>query len=85
MTETAEQSKSEADTPTTPENATTETSANFERQALEAPPSLIAEFVDFLLHNKKWWLTPIILVLFLLGLFVVIGGSPAGPFIYSFF
>jgi len=54
----------------------------FARQAEERPPGLIAEFVDFLLHNKKWWLIPIILVLLLLGVLVFLGGSPAAPFIY---
>ncbi len=54
----------------------------FQRQADEAPPGLIAEFVDFLLHNKKWWLAPIILVLVLLGVLVMLGGSGMLPFIY---
>ena len=41
----------------------TKTSVNdFERQAEEAQPGLIAEFIDFLKHSKKWWLTPIIVV-----------------------
>ncbi|MBN2476925.1 MAG: hypothetical protein JXB62_20120 [Pirellulales bacterium] len=60
-------------------------SSEFERQAEQAQPGLIAEFVDFLLHNKKWWLTPIILVLVLVGILVVLGGSPAAPFIYTLF
>jgi len=53
--------------------------------AEEAPMGFFAEFIDFLLHNKKWWLTPIILVLLLLGLFIVLGGSAAGPFVYTLF
>ena len=56
--------------------------ADFERRADEAQPGLIAEFVDFLLHNKKWWLTPIILVLVLFGVLVILGGSGMMPFIY---
>ncbi|GAB4141512.1 MAG: hypothetical protein Tsb009_11310 [Planctomycetaceae bacterium] len=83
-----------AEKPDVPTAASTESSQtqqesshqDFASQASEAPPGLIAEFVDFLLHNKKWWLTPIILVLFLLGLFVILGGSgAAAPFIYSLF
>ncbi|MHC4176359.1 MAG: DUF5989 family protein, partial [Planctomycetota bacterium] len=35
----------------------------FEQQADQPQIGLLAEFVYFLLHNKKWWLTPIILVL----------------------
>lgn len=58
---------------------------DFTRQAGEKPPGLIAEFVDFLIHNKKWWLTPIILVLLLLGVVVWLGGTSFAPFIYPAF
>ena len=58
------------------------TSTSFAEQADEAPPSLVAEFADFLIHNKKWWLTPIILVLLLAAYFAIVGGSAAAPFIY---
>ena len=59
--------------------------SDFERQATEAPPGLIAEFVDFLKHSKKWWLTPIIVVLMLIGAMVALLASPAAPFIYTLF
>jgi hypothetical protein len=59
--------------------------AEFLRQAAEAPPSLLAEFWDFLRHNKKWWLTPIIAVLLLVGLAVVLLNTGAAPFIYTLF
>lgn len=55
----------------------------FARQAAEPPPGVIAEFWDFLVHNKKWWLTPIVVILLLLGLLIVVGGSAAAPFIYT--
>ena len=45
----------------------------------------VREFVDFLTHNKKWWLTPIILVLLLLGVLIALGGTAAAPFIYTIF
>lgn len=48
-------------------------------------PSLVAEFIGFMKENKKWWLSPIILVLLLLGLLVLLGGSGVAPFIYSLF
>ncbi|HUG90892.1 MAG TPA: DUF5989 family protein [Planctomycetaceae bacterium] len=56
--------------------------ADFARQAGQAPPGLLAEFWDFLIHNKKWWLTPIILVLLLAAAFVLLSGTTVGPFIY---
>ena len=46
---------------------------------------LVAEFWDFLKHNKKWWLTPILLVLLMVGVLVVMGGTVAAPFIYTLF
>lgn len=60
-------------------------SAVFEQLAKERRPSLVAEFWDFLKHNKKWWLLPIVLVLLLLGLIVLLAGSPVAPFIYTVF
>jgi hypothetical protein len=60
-------------------------SAEFERLAKERRPSLLAEFWDFLKHNKKWWLLPIILVLLLLGLLILLAGTSAAPFIYTIF
>ena len=43
------------------------------------------EFIEFLRHRKKWWLTPIILVLLMVGLLVIVGGTGAAPFIYTLF
>ena len=43
------------------------------------------EFLDFLLHNKKWWLAPIILALLLVGFLAVLSGTGAAPFIYTLF
>lgn len=57
----------------------------FRRQAEQPPRSFPAEFLDFLLHNKKWWLTPIILVLLLVGLLAIFAGTGAAPFIYTLF
>ena len=58
---------------------------DFQRQAEQAPPGLVAEFFDFVLHNKKWWLTPIIVVLLVLGLLVLLSGTGAAPLIYTLF
>jgi len=54
-------------------------------QAEQKPVGLIREFWDFLKHNKKWWLTPIILVLLLFGVLLILGGTAAAPFIYTLF
>ncbi len=57
----------------------------FEREAEEQRAGLISEFWSFLKHNKKWWLLPIVIVMFLLGLLVVLGGTAGAPFIYTLF
>ena len=52
----------------------------------EAPQvGLVAEFVDFLKYNKKWWMTPILLVLGLIAVLVVISATGGAPFIYALF
>lgn len=41
---------------------------------------------SFLKERKKFWLIPIILVLVLLGVIIVLGGSSAiAPFVYTLF
>jgi hypothetical protein len=48
--------------------------------------SIIREFWDFLKVRKKWWLTPIIIFLILLGALVVLAeGSAIAPLIYTLF
>lgn len=58
---------------------------DFERQATERPTGLVREFWDFLRHNKKWWLTPILIVLLLVMGLVLLGGTAMMPFIYTLF
>ena len=60
-------------------------SVDFEQLASTSQPSLVQELWDFLRYNKKWWLTPIILVLLLAGLLVLLSHSAAAPFVYTLF
>jgi hypothetical protein len=57
----------------------------FAEQASRQQSGIVAEFVEFLLHNKKWWITPIIVVLLLFGVLIMLGGTAAAPFIYTLF
>ncbi len=59
--------------------------SEFEKAKEGKQASLLREFVDFVLENKKWWLVPIFLVLFLFGLMSVIGTTGAAPFLYTIF
>ena len=48
--------------------------------------SILGEFWKFLMVRKKWWLTPIMIVLVLLGAVIVMSqGSALAPFIYTLF
>jgi len=48
--------------------------------------SIVSEFWEFLKVRKKWWLTPIILFLVLLGALIIFTeGSAVAPFIYTLF
>jgi hypothetical protein len=46
---------------------------------------LLREYIDWLRYNKKWWLTPIVFFLILVGAVVMLGGTPLAPFIYTLF
>jgi hypothetical protein len=63
----------------------TSSADEFNAHAAGKRTTLVGEFVDFLKHNKKWWLTPILLVILLVGLLVVLTATGAGPFIYALF
>ena len=59
--------------------------STLEDYANQPQAGIVREFLDFLVHNKKWWLAPIILVLLLVGLLVLLGGTGAAPWIYTLF
>jgi hypothetical protein len=60
-------------------------SSKFEQLDDDDQLSLVQEFLVFLVEYRNWWLLPILAVLALLGLFVVLGGTGAAPFIYTLF
>ena len=57
----------------------------FQQQAAGKQRGFAAQFLDFALHNKKWWLTPILIILLLASLLIILGGSGVAPFIYTIF
>jgi len=58
--------------------------SEFRQESQRKRTGLAREFLDFLKHNKKWWLTPIIFVILLVGVMIVTMGG-VGPFIYALF
>ena len=61
----------------------TEESRSFAEQAAGPSGGLLREFWDFLRHNKKWWLAPIIIILLVLGLLIALTAHSAlSPFLY---
>jgi hypothetical protein len=47
---------------------------------------ITGELFSFFWSNKKWWLVPMLLTLFLLGAIIVLAQSSAiAPFIYTLF
>ncbi len=60
-------------------------SDDFQRQAEQPQPGLLREFLDFLVHNKKWWLVPILITIALFGVLVFLSSTTALPWIYAIF
>jgi hypothetical protein len=58
---------------------------SFEVAATQRSSGPFAEYLRFLSKNRKYWLIPVVAVLFLIGLLVMMGGSVAGAFVYTFF
>ncbi len=54
--------------------------SEFDQLAAGQNQSIVVEFWHFLMENKKWWLSPI-----LLGVIIVLGGTGAAPLIYTLF
>jgi hypothetical protein len=47
---------------------------------------ILLEFVEFLKENKRWWISPIVIILMLLGAILVFAKSSVlAPFIYTLF
>jgi len=46
---------------------------------------VVVELMVFLWQRKRWWLIPVVVILVILGLFVVLGSTGVGPFIYTLF
>jgi Family of unknown function (DUF5989) len=47
---------------------------------------IAGELMSFFMQNKRWWLVPMLVCLFLIGALIVLAQSSAiAPFIYTLF
>jgi hypothetical protein len=61
------------------------TQGGFAQQAQQRRQGFVSELFDFMMNNKKWWVTPIILALLLVGTLIFMSGTAVAPFIYTLF
>ena len=61
------------------------TEEDFARAVGQARGGFLGEYLEFLRHNKKWWLLPLLAVMVLFGLLLLLSGTAAAPFIYTLF
>ncbi len=54
-------------------------------EAQRSHGGILHEVYSYLRYNKKWWLTPIILILLVVGVAVVVSGGALAPLIYTLF
>ena len=64
---------------------TKKTQNEFEQASKNSETGFIPELIGFLKTNKRWWLTPIVVCLLLLGILLILGSTGAAPFIYTLF
>ncbi len=58
---------------------------DFIQQAEQAQVGLVWELWAWLRHNKKWWLSPVVVLLLLVSFLVFLSGTAIAPFIYTLF
>ena len=81
-------------TASAPDNPTGSPAANetpskggrdFESLARGPQESLLRSVFGYLGQNKKWWLTPIVIVFLFFGALVLAASTSAAPFVYTLF
>jgi hypothetical protein len=64
---------------------TNQAGKDFDVEINASSPSFFAELFGFIKSHKKWWLTPIIIVVVVFGILVLLSATGAAPFIYTLF
>jgi hypothetical protein len=58
-------------------------SRTFDELGAMSQPGIVAEFIDFLRYNKKWWLIPVLMIIGLFGVLIYLSQTAAPIFIYT--
>ena len=58
---------------------------HFAQQAEQSRGGTFRELWDFLRTNKRWWLTPIVVILLVVGVLSVLSATALAPLIYTLF
>lgn len=58
---------------------------DFLAEVRSGQPTFVRELLEFLLKNKRWWLTPMVIVLLILGLMITATNTAIGPAFYLLF
>jgi hypothetical protein len=54
-------------------------------KARQRRTSFLADYWQFLRHERKWWMLPVLVVLFLAGGVIVLAGTAGAPLLYALF
>lgn len=52
---------------------------------MEKLPLIIREYIQFLIENKVYWVTPIVILCLLLMLLAVLGDARMAPMVYTLY
>lgn len=59
---------------------------DFEKLASsQSSGGFFSDYWHLLRQNRKWWMIPLFVVLFLFATLMILGGTGAAPFIYTLF
>jgi hypothetical protein len=68
-----------------PTSDTASDAERFAQQAEQGRVGALHELWDFLRTNKRWWLTPIVVMLVVVGALSILSASALAPMIYTLF
>ena len=62
-----------------------QTPKEFAEQSQLDSQGIVRELWEFVRHDKKWWIAPILLIVIIVGALVMLSTTGAAPLIYTIF